>query len=342
MSEDQKGKFKIIKVTKLEELDSINADNLSDKALDFELPESDLTIQTDSSIIQYEYIDEEEDRPKYEIKPGCFNMLNTNMGVVLDKFTLRDYNLLESIDNTSTIIKEKDKFFSRLEVYKELKREPKRAVLLCSPPGVGKTAAINTVCRQSLEKEGTAVIIWDTSSVRASDVNKFFNGGSQFSKDVKELLMVIEDVEGGTSEGYHGAREANSSLLNFLDGVGTPFKGVPTFIIATTNNPEQSVGALIDRPGRFDKVLELKTPKKEECAELLKFIMEKENLEDSELKAAELAAKNEFSIAHIQESVVRSKLEDISVLEATEQLVEHKKRFKEAFSKSPKGNMGLM
>ena len=198
--------------------------------------------------------------------------------------------------------------------------------------------------KSSLEDKGTAAVIWDTSEIRASSVNKFFLSRSKFHKDVKRLILIIEDIEGGTSEDDYSSKGINSSLLNFLDGVGNPFKGIPTFIIATTNNPERSVGALIDRPGRFDKVIEMKTPNAKECGELLEFIIgDKDRIkaEKGLNEAAELSAKNEFSIAHLQESVVRSMLDDISVLDAVKQLVEHKKRFKEAFAKKPKGRLGL-
>lgn len=326
------GKFKIIKVTKI--------DDLADQT-EKELPESDLTIQSDTHIIQFEHKEAKTKVKKRIIKTGCYTLTDTNMGVIPEEFELRDYNLLKTIDNTSTIISERDKFFNNLEVYKELKREPKRAILLCSPPGVGKSSAINEVCKSSLEEEGTTVIIWDTSEVRATSVNKFFLNRSKFHKNVKKLIMVIEDIEGGTVDDDYGPKAAVSSLLNFLDGVGSPFKGVPTFIVATTNNPEKSVGALIDRPGRFDKVIEMKTPNAKELSDLLKFIMEKDELSEEEEQAAKDAAKNEFSIAHIQEAVVRSKIDKITVKEAVDQLINHKKRFKEAFSKSPKRSMGL-
>jgi hypothetical protein len=332
MSIEKEGKFKVIKITKLEDL--------QDKTVK-ELPESDLTIQTSTHIVQFKYNEEDSDGKKYTIKPGCHTMVESSSGIFLQKFKLRDYTLLKTIDNTSTIISERDRFFDNLNVYKELKREPKRAILLCSPPGVGKSSAINEVCKSSLQKEGTCVIIWDTSDIRANSVNKFFLNRSEFDKDVKRLIMVIEDIEGGTVEDDYSPRAAASSLLNLLDGVGSPFKGVPTFIIATTNNPEKSVGALIDRPGRFDKVIEMKTPGKKEMTDLLKFIIEKKKLTQDEEIAANLAAENEFSIAHIQEAVVRSKLDDISIKEAVEELIRHKKRFKEAFSKAPKRSMGL-
>jgi len=326
---EEQGKFKILKVTKLEDL--------VDKS-EKEIPESDLTIQTDTHIIQMEYLDPEDTRKQTIIKPGCFSIVDTSIGIQLNKFDLKHYELLETVDNTSVILSEVTKFYDRLDIYKKLGKEPKRALLMASPPGVGKTAAINKVCVNLLKDPGTTVIVWDTSDVRSSSVNKFFLNNSKFNSKVNKLVLVMEDIGGGSTDGYDGPRGADSSLLNLLDGVGTPFQGIPTFILATTNNPENSVAALIDRPGRFDKVVIMKTPGVQECTALLKFIVKRE-LTEEEKEAAKLAAKSEFSIAHIQESVVRSMLDDISIMEATQQLVEHKKKFKKAFAEG--GSMGL-
>jgi len=326
----QKGRFKAINII---DLQSIGMDTI--------IPESDLTIQTNDKIVQYKYIEPEDERYDLIFKPGCFAIVNTSAGAILKPFNLRDYNLLKTIDNTSIILQEASKFFSRVHVYEQLKRDPKRAILLCSDPGVGKSAAINEVCKTFLNEEGTVVMIWDTTSISATAVNKMFLLNGKFREDVKKLILVIEDIDGGSIDQYSGGpRGADSSLLNLLDGVGQPFQNIPTFIISTTNNPETSVQALIDRPGRFDKVMTLKTPDEKECVDLLKFIKETDSLTEDEYKAAELASKSKFSIAHIQECVVRSMLDDVSVLEATLQLIEHKKKFKEGFRQAA-NKMGL-
>lgn len=311
--------FKPIKVTKIKNLGKEN------------LPESDLTIQTNKELVQYEYI--ENDSKKLKIEPGVFNIINTSNGLDLAQFELKEPNLLDSIDNTKQIIQEKDKFFDKLHVFEQLKRDPKRSILLTSPPGVGKTSTINKISCKMLEDNNTTIIYWDTASISPSDVNNFFLNSVEFTDEVKRFMFVIEDInDGASTDGFGNApRGCSSALLNLLDGVGRPFQGIPTFVIATTNNPERSVEALIDRPGRFDKVIELSTPKETECIELLKFVLEVEALTENQQKAAKKAADNEFSIAHIQETVARSKIDDISVLEATEQLIEHKKRFKNAF-----------
>lgn len=326
------GKFELKKKTKISDLVSGKCN---------ELPESDLTIQDDSHILQFNHIDPEDVRGMATIKTGCFTIEQNMTGTFLKKFKLRKNNLLETIDNTRDILSESNKFFKKVDsgIYKNLSKEPRRSILLYSNPGMGKSAAIARTCENFLEQKDTAVVIWDTANIESSPVNKFFLQGSKFSSKVKRMIFVIEDIGGGSVEENYGPRGADSSLLNLLDGVGSPFKGVPTFIIATTNNPEQSVEPLIDRPGRFDKVIEMKAPDRSQAVELLKFISKRELL-PTEIEAAALAAKNNFSIAHLQEIVVRSLIDDITMYEATEQLVKHKTRFKEAFVQKPAGNGG--
>lgn len=327
----EKNHFKTKKITKIEDIETGIAGIL---------PESSLTVQTDTHLVQFDYISKE-DKKQTEIEPGCFAFQTTSSGLDLVKFELRQHNLLKTINNTSIIKSEANKFFSRLPIYEKLKRDPKRALLLCSPPGVGKTAAINDVCAELLKEEGTCVIVWDTSSIRASTINDFFLCRGVFTEKVKKFIFVIEDISGGSEEEDYSPRAQGSSLLNLLDGIGRPFGSTPTFIISTTNNPEREVGALIDRPGRFDKVVELKTTSMDENLQLLRFIMEKDDLTESEVEACKLSAKNNFSIAHIQEMYVRSLIDDIDVLEACEQLITHKERFKARFHEVKKLGINL-
>lgn len=327
----KEGHFFVKKISTLSELSSEK---------NIKLPESDLTVQTDTHLIQFQYKKAEEQK-LIEIKPGCYSLSSTSMGTIPQKMELRKYNLLKTVTNTSVILNEADKFFSRLHIYDEIKRDKKRALLLSSVPGVGKTAAINEVCSIFLkEDKGTCVIIWDTSAVRSQDVNSFFLKNSKFNDKVTRLIFVMEDVEGGSEDEIsYRSRGTESSLLNLLDGVGNPFKGVPTFIIATTNNPEKSVAALIDRPGRFDKMVELSPPNQEETVQLLAFIANRD-LTEEEIKSAKKASKNKFSIAHLQEVVVRSLIDNISISEAVDQLVIHKEKFANAFQDTKK--MGLL
>lgn len=315
--------FVVKKVTKIEDL--IQDANLT-------IPESDITFQTKDHIIQLDLKDDKIPKEKYTIESGVFIFETTDSGLILSPIELRRNKMLETVSATEEILKEGDKFFNRLDVYKKRSLIAKRAILLMSAPGIGKTAAINLTCHKYREKdEKTCVIVWNTAGIKSKDVLDFFMADSKF-KDVSKMIMIMEDIGGGSVDEYDGPKGVDASMLNLLDGVGNPFQDIPTFIIATTNHPEQVAEALIDRPGRFDKCLELLSPTKNEAIQLYKFFLDKE-LDEDTLKASELAAKNNFSIAHISESVTRSELDDTTVLQAVESLIEHKKKFKKAFSK---------
>ena len=145
------GKFKLIKKTKF-----------SDIKKGFELPESDLCFQNEDEICQFEYVKgEEKDDEKYEIKPGMYVLVNTNVGVRPKKTKFRQQKLLETIDNTKVIMHEAKTFFSRLDVYKKLKRPMKRGILLYSSPGMGKCLG-----------ENTPVLMYDGSTKLVQDIVK--------------------------------------------------------------------------------------------------------------------------------------------------------------------------
>jgi ATP-dependent 26S proteasome regulatory subunit len=316
--------FKVKKVTRMSEL--VNGTDVT-------IPESDVTFQTQNEIIQLDLIEEDIPKEKYKIKPGVFIFEMTNNGIILSDIELRQNKMLETVSATNQITTEGNKFFNKLDLYKKRSLIPKRAILLTSPPGIGKTAAINLTCLKYRELDDkTCVIVWNTAGVKSKDVLDFFMAAAEF-EEVSKMIMVMEDIGGGSVDEYDGPRGVDASMLNLLDGVGNPFQNVPTFIVATTNHPEQVAEALIDRPGRFDKCIELEAPTEKEVRQLYEFFLEKE-LDEDTIKAAGIAAKNNFSIAHINESVTRAELDDTTILEAVQSLVDHKKKFKKAFSKS--------
>jgi ATP-dependent 26S proteasome regulatory subunit len=114
-----------------------------------------------------------------------------------------------------------------------------------------------------------------------------------------------------------------------LDGVGVTFR-LPTFIVATTNHPENLLESLADRPGRFDLMLALAPPTHSEKIELLGFIS-KRALTDEEKECVGMKGSEDFSIAHLEEIAVRSLLHDKSYKQVVTELVEHTKKYKKNF-----------
>ncbi len=322
----KKGHFKQIRRTRFDEL--FNTPDMT-------LPESDLCFQNDDYIVQLEFVEPDNPEEKYEIKPGPSAFSATNTGVKLNKIELRTRDLLTSAMNTQLITSEARTFFSRLHVYETLKRQKKRSLLLYSKPGMGKTSSIIQFCDEAIkEDQGTVVINWPTGEVESDSVATFLNSQSEYV-GCSRLVLIIEDIGGGEREGSGGPRGVDSSLLNLLDGIDVTFK-LPTFIIATTNYPENLLSALADRPGRFDLMLELQAPKYDEKIQLLEFIARR-TLTDDERVAFKDKEVEEFSIAHLEECIIRSMLHDKPVGQVVKELVEHKKRFANAFEKNKKG-----
>jgi hypothetical protein len=329
-TENTEGKFKIKKITKFSDLCEGQV---------LELPESDLCFQNEERIVQMKYERPEEDK-KYEIKPGIFTLAQTSMGVITNKVELKKRVLLETVDNTKQILKEAKIFFSKLHIYEKLNRPKKRGVLLYSKPGMGKTSAIEKFCADAFNEDpGTVVFIWPTSEIEADSLVRFLTAGSEYTKECTRLILIIEDIGGGERDGDQGRSGVDSGLLNLLDGVGVTFK-LPTFIVATTNHPENLLESLADRPGRFDLMLELTPPNSDERAALLQFIS-KRDLTQDEIEAIKHKSAEKFSIAHLEEIAVRSELHDKSYPQVIKELIEHSARYERAFSKKSSMGMGV-
>jgi len=325
-----KGKFIVEKITSFDDLL---------KGKEDVLPESDLCFQNEEGIVQFKYKSTKNNR-KLSVKPGMYLLTQTQMGIIPEKTELHKKKLLESITNTQTIINEANTFFDRLHVYDKLQRPKKRGVLLYSAPGMGKSMAISDFCNKAMQEDpGTVVFVWPTSDIESSVVSKFLSVNSKFTPKCTRLVLIIEDIGGGEREGNYGSRGVDAGMLNLLDGLEVTFK-LPTFIIATTNYPENLLKELADRPGRFDLMLELDPPTSQERIDLVEFLLQSPmSLEDKEAIKSE--KYDNFSLAHVEEIVVRSLLHDKSLSIVAQELLEHSKRFKREFSKDSERNIGF-
>ena len=316
-------KFTLKKVTKFKDAEGV--ENLT-------LPVSDLCLTTNELILQFDYTEAE--AKKEEISPGVYCVNSSDVGAIsLVKTELREEPLLQSIDNTHRIKKEVEVFFKKLPIYEELGISKSRKILLYSEPGCGKTAAINRVIKDLInEDSGTVAMIWPTNKVRSSDFKDFLSLNTFYSEKCTRVVITVEDIGGGEYDGPVGGREIDSGLLNFLDGVDLVFK-LPTFIIATTNYPQNLLGALADRPGRFDQMIELKPPSYDEKIALMEFISKK-SLTQEEKDIFNMKDAQNFSIAHLKEIITRSMLHDKTYFEVAKDMIEHTTKFKNDFQKA--------
>lgn len=308
-----------------------NRIKISDMTTSTILPESDLCIQDSEYITQFELLQQDHDS-KMDIKPGVYTLTNTDRGVIAELTEFRKYSLLQSIVSSESIRREADVFFDNLHVYDELDGDqPKaRKILLYSAPGCGKTASIAQYCQDQVAKDpGTVVFTWPTAQIDSDDVLTFLSQRISYTAGCTKLIFVIEDIGGGEREGSYSSRGVDSALLDILDGMRNVFR-IPSLVLATTNYPQNLLSALADRPGRFDLMLELQPPTPDERVELVKFIA-KRDVTPEEEKAIRQKELNAFSIAHLREAIIRSRLHNKTLETVFKELLEHTKRFKNSF-----------
>lgn len=319
----------------------INKINFSDIDETTILPKSDLALQSEDALFQFKFVKSTKKDKKKIIKPGVFMMKYVNGALGLTDIELGKKRLLLNVVNSKSIIDEATRFFSNLHIYEQLERQKKRGVLIYSAPGMGKSSTIAHFCSEAVQEDpGTVVIVWPTSKVDADDVTDLLASATRFSKKATRLVLILEDIGGSEHEGNSGSRGVDSGILNLLDGVSVAFK-LPTFIVATTNHPENLLASLADRPGRFDLMLELLPPAYAERIELLEFISKRE-LSDEEKALFKGKECDVLSIAHLDEIVVRSLLHNKTLKQTLKEILDHKKNVMEAFEKAKKkGGIGF-
>jgi hypothetical protein len=321
--------FKLIKKTKFSEIEESVI-----------LPRSDLALQSGDYLFQFEFVHGKRKIKKTLIKPGTFMLKSSMSGLKLAPVELGKKRLLLDAVNSKSILDEANRFFSNLAVYEQLERQKKRGVLVYSAPGMGKSSTIAHFSSESIKEDsGTVVVVWPTSKIDADDVTDFFAASTKFSKHATRMVLILEDI-GGSEHENRGPRGVDSGILNLLDGVSVAFK-LPTFIVATTNHPENLLSSLADRPGRFDLMIELKAPAYQERLKLLEFIA-KRPLSDEEKETFKAKDCDTLSIAHLDEIVVRSLLHGKTLKQTLREVLDHKKNVAEAFEKAKKlGGIGF-
>lgn len=314
-------KFVVKKVTRLEHLAT---------GLENEIPESDLSLQTDNHLIQLKFVPDEGAVQKFKVEPGFQIFTPSNRGLITNKIEFKHRDLLEDISSTQSIFKEAKTFFNKLDVYDKLQRPKKRGILLYSAPGCGKSSSIEKFCCDfAAEDPGTVVLVWPTSRVDADSVIEFFGSNSEYAPSCTRVVIVVEDIGGGEAGDNRGVTSVDSGLLNLLDGIGLTFR-LPTFIIATTNHPETLLSSLADRPGRFDRLIKLSPPSHDEKIRLLTFLSKRE-LSDEEKECIGRKGTENFSIAHLEEIAIRSLLHDKTYAEVVQEMIDHNKLFRKNF-----------
>ena len=187
-------------------------------------------------------------------------------------------------------------FLERREWFEANRIPYRRGYLLHGSPGNGKTSLVRMMA--SDPRLSATTLQWGDSDADDDALDKMF----RWASDHAPAMVIMEDLDrhfSYSTPGEQRHRITMARLLNCLDGIGTT-EGV--IVVATANDPSKLDPAILSRPGRFDRVVELKRPSAELRATYIQtFLREACGQADLEQMVATSAG---FSFAQLRECYI--------------------------------------
>lgn len=225
------------------------------------------------------------------IEPGYFEFdLQTPHGPRLRRQPFETRDLLDFENSpANAIIKEAEHFWTLKDAYKARGETHKRGYLLYGPPGSGKTSLIAQLIAKFLASGG---MVFDYED----GVDKMIQHIQDIPAHADQRFMVLlEDLDN-----YY---QNDEDLLQFLDGA---IQIHNLLVIATTNYPQKIEPRIINRPSRFDRVMEIGMPS---AAQRESYIREKAQNQMSNAQINKMVLDTEgMSMAHIKELLLATEL----------------------------------
>lgn len=233
----------------------------------------------------------------------------TPIKINTDEYVKFDNSEIETLQNTVI------EFYKKRKVYEDNKSRHKGASLLYGSQGTGKsTCLMNLINKEELKNVYVIYVPKHMSFKQLDNFKEAFQGHN--------TLIIMEEMTERLGNG-------TEDILNFLDGYSSWNN---CYVIATTNYPEVLPPNLVDRPGRFNHLIEIKLP-----TDIQKtFYFKQKGFSDEEIVTV-LPKTKDFSMDYVAQLVLQSKLSQKPLIQCLEHLESNKKKVKNTF----KGKSGI-
>lgn len=223
------------------------------------------------------------------------------------------------------IIKNVNTLMDSIDIYRANKINFKRGLILKGEPGTGKTLIGKILCSTV-----PCTFLWVTP--KNLELSKQVSYICNLARDLSPTVLFLEDID---LYGENRDHNANASLLgefmNQLDGI---VENSYVIVIATTNKPEKLEKALKNRPGRFDRLIDVPPPDREGRKRMLEIYVKPYILEGVEIdKIAEITEG--YTGSHMKELVSTAAIDaiDEKSLDENNRIILKAKHFSKNISK---------
>jgi hypothetical protein len=245
-----------------------------------------------------------------KIPYGAFVFEETQSGPVIKKVNLTTDKYV-ALSQNFDLVADFNYFRTTLKAqYKKKGQRNRRGLIFYGPPGNGKTAQISNLCKLA-EEEKFRVFFIDKEFKLSNliDFKKIFG-------DTDNVFVIEEITERTVGRG-------TEELLSFMDG---EMSWDNSYVIATTNHPEELPWNIIDRPSRFKVKLEFPNP----TATERRIYLESLGVSETDIDEA-VKATNNMSLDYLKNIALDSFVEDKPIPELLKEYKETKDKISNRF-----------
>ena len=181
---------------------------------------------------------------------------NRNNSQLLPLSIPQQDEVIEPPEDEREIRRDMRLFFENEKLYRDMDIAYRRGALMYGPPGTGKSYSIIRSVREAIQNHNALAFVIS---------NRFrFEDVTDLRDELRDrnTIFIIEEISSPNRRGI----QSLSDLLSFLDG---EYSWDRNYNVATTNYPGDLPPNVIDRPGRFDKIIEMDHPSIEEREKFL-------------------------------------------------------------------------